>query len=187
MKLETVLRACGVSQSRAAAFAEPLIAVMERYAINTPVRQKHFLAQILHESGHLRWREELASGAAYEGRKDLGNTRPGDGRRFKGRGLIQLTGRANYERYNAAPVPLSLGIDLLRWPEAVAYKDELCTDVSGWYWHNHDLNDLADSPSLTETLTCKAITKKINGGYNGLSERLMLTQRARVALAAHQD
>ena len=72
---------------------------MTRYDINTPLRQVHFLAQIGHESGELRFREEVASGVAYENRRDLGNTQPGDGPRYKGRGLIQLTGRANYAEY----------------------------------------------------------------------------------------
>jgi hypothetical protein len=72
---------------------------LQRFAINTPARIRHFLAQVGHESGGLKWLLELASGDAYEGRKDLGNTRQGDGRRFKGGGAIQLTGRYNYQRF----------------------------------------------------------------------------------------
>jgi putative chitinase len=83
-------------------YAGPLAAKMAAAAITTPLRQAHFLAQLGHESGELRYTEELASGDAYEGRRDLGNTVPGDGRRFKGRGLIQLTGRANYQAYGDA-------------------------------------------------------------------------------------
>ena len=75
---------------------------MLAYAIDSPLRQAHFLAQVGHESAALRYSEELASGEAYEGRTDLGNNQPGDGPRFKGRGLIELTGRANYAAYGAA-------------------------------------------------------------------------------------
>ena len=181
MALESVLRACGVSNARSAEFAAPLSDVMRRYEINTPTRQKHFLGQLLHESGHFRYREELASGAAYEGRKDLGNAQPGDGRRFKGRGLIQLTGRANYAAYNASQVPMERGLNVIVAPTLVATDTGLCCDVGGWFWHRHKLNEVADSPHLTETETVKLITKRINGGYNGLAERLMLTQRDQVS------
>ena len=182
MNLDQVLRSCGVSNARAAEFAGPLSDVFWAYDIYTVTRQKHFLGQILHESGHLRYREELASGAAYEGRESLGNTRPGDGRRFKGRGLVQLTGRHNYALYNQSEVLLEKGLDVVQFPDLVATDIDLCCDVAGWYWQRNKLNALADSPELTETETCKAITKRVNGGYNGLAERLVLTQRARVAL-----
>jgi predicted chitinase len=182
MNTESVLLACGVSKARAAEFAAPIAEVMARYQIDTHTRQKHFLAQILHESGHLRWREELASGSAYEGRRDLGNTQPGDGRRFKGRGLIQLTGRANYTRYNISDVPIEKRLNIMEFPSLVATNDDLCSDVAGWFWSKKGLNGLADSPQLSEEDTCRAITKRINGGYNGLSERLELTKRARVAM-----
>ena len=76
-------------------YTAALLANMQNRSISTPLRQAHFLAQVGHESGELRYAEEIASGEAYEGRADLGNTQPGDGPRFKGRGLIQLTGRAN--------------------------------------------------------------------------------------------
>ena len=69
--------------------------VMEKYQITTPLRRAAFLAQLAHESGELKYMEEIASGEAYEGRKELGNTAPGDGKRYKGRGPIQLTGRFN--------------------------------------------------------------------------------------------
>src|SRR6478736_7421705 len=78
-------------------FCEPINSTLPKYLINTPTRIAAFLAQIAHESGQFRYVKELASGEAYEGRKDLGNTQPGDGKKFKGRGLIQITGRNNYE------------------------------------------------------------------------------------------
>lgn len=187
MKLEAVLRACGVSNSRAAEFAEPLGEVMTRYDIDTVTRRKHFLGQILHESGHLRYREELASGAAYEGRESLGNTRPGDGRRFKGRGLIQLTGRRNYTKYNDSELPLHKGVDVVQFPTLVTTDIDLCCDAAGWFWQVNALNALCDSPQLTETETCKQVSGVVNRGSkhkmaSHLAERLVLTQRARVAL-----
>ena len=87
-------------RSRVEPFHAPLLEAMADGQITTPLRHAHFLAQIGHESGGFLWTEELASGDAYENRDDLGNTEPGDGRRFKGRGLIQLTGRANYARFS---------------------------------------------------------------------------------------
>jgi predicted chitinase len=143
---------------------------MAKRAIDTPLRQVHFIAQTGHESGELRFREEIASGAAYEGRRDLGNTRRGDGTRFKGRGLIQLTGRANYTDY-------ARGVDreqeILQNPEIVAIDPGLCVDVAGWYWEKRKINALADRDDLI------AVTKRINGGTNGLDDRRRLLVRAK--------
>lgn len=152
-------------------FTAPLNAVMEQYEITTPLRQAHFLAQIGHESGELRYRQEIASGKAYEGRVDLGNTQAGDGRKFKGRGLIQLTGRANYDAYGRAG-----GCDLLASPERVADEERLCTDVAGWFWAGRKLNALADKDDLT------GITKRINGGLNGLDDRKRILKLAKEIL-----
>lgn len=126
---------------------------------DTPLRFAHYMAQCGHESGGFRYMEEIASGAAYEGRKDLGNTVTGDGRRYKGRGPIQLTGRANYRRLGR-----KLGLDLEGNPFLVSDPS-----IGMWcaveYWDDRKLNNLADADNVD------AITKAINGGYNGLDDR----------------
>ncbi len=148
-----------------------LIDTMDCYDVGTPLRQAHFLAQVGHESGELKYREEIADGSAYEGRRDLGNTRPGDGPRFKGRGLIQLTGRANYEAYGR-----SIGIDLTRRPEVIADDPKRCVDVAGWFWRRRGLNALADLDDLD------AITRRINGGWAGFDNRARLLWRWKTLL-----
>ncbi len=157
-----------------AELAEPIFATMEHYRINTGLRQAHFLAQIGHESGELRFREEIASGAAYEGRHDLGNIQPGDGRRFKGRGLIQLTGRANYAQYGR---DIGREQEILQRPQLVAEDPALCVDVAGWYWNSRKLNSPADADDLL------TVTRRINGGLNGLEDRRRLLQRSKSVLA----
>jgi putative chitinase len=148
-------------------FYAAILAGMQKGSINTPLRQAHFLAQLGHESGELRYTQELASGTAYEGRKDLGNTQPGDGMRFKGRGLIQLTGRANYTAFSKA-----CGQDLLTHPELLA-ETPLAVDVAVWFWAQHGLNALADKDDVVR------ITKRINGGTNGLADRQILLARTK--------
>lgn len=145
-------------------------AALEKAAINTPDRIAAFLAQLAHESGEYRYMEEIADGSAYEGRRDLGNTQPGDGRRFKGRGPIQITGRANYIRCGMA-----LGIDLLDDPTLLT-RPEYGTASACWYWNAHHLSLLADQGWF------KAITRAINGGYNGLSDRRLYWDRNRALL-----
>jgi putative chitinase len=147
-------------------FLGPLNAAMKEFHIDTPKRQAAFLAQLAHESGELRYMEEIASGAAYEGRKDLGNTQPGDGKRFKGRGPIQLTGRANYRRAGKA-----LGLDLEDHPETVATPAVGCR-VAGWFWKTRGLNELADRGEFRE------ITRRVNGGFRGLESRQEYYRRA---------
>jgi predicted chitinase len=151
-------------------FSPAIVATMKKYEINTPLRQAHFLAQIGHESGELRFRTELASGAAYEGRRDLGNTQPGDGMRYKGRGLIQLTGRTNYAEYSKTS---GADVDILAEPELVANDEQLCVDVAGWFWERRRINQLADKDNL------EGVTRVINGGTNGLADRRRLLIRAK--------
>ena len=156
---------------RAGLFLAPLNAAMAQFGIDTPLRQASFLAQVAHESGQLLWLRELASGAAYEGRSDLGNVVAGDGVRFKGRGLLQITGRANY-----AACGLALGLDLLAAPQLLEQPGAACRSA-GWFWQSRGLNRLADAGDQ------ERITRRINGGINGLAERLALYQVARKVLA----
>jgi len=150
-----------------------ILEAMTKRAITTPLRQAHFLAQIGHESAELRFREEIASGRAYEGRRDLGNIHPGDGVRFKGRGLIQLTGRANYTEYGEN---IGRRDEILEHPEIVATDPVLCVDVAGWYWETRHINALADQDDLVR------VTKRINGGTRGLADRRRLLLRAKAML-----
>lgn len=145
---------------------------MRTFEINTPLRMAHFLAQLGHESGSLRYVRELASGKAYEGRKDLGNVQPGDGVMYKGRGLIQLTGRANYEAFNGF---LDDDVDVVEHPEKVE-EPELAALVAGWFWWKTGLNKLADKDDVL------AVTKRVNGGTNGLEDRKGYLKRAKKAL-----
>ncbi|MCX7290792.1 glycoside hydrolase family 19 protein [Janthinobacterium sp.] len=156
---------------RATLFLAPLNAAMAEFGIDTPLRQAAFLAQVGHESGQLRYVRELASGTAYEGRADLGNVIAGDGVRFKGRGLLQVTGRANY-----AACGVALGLDLLAAPQLLEQAAAACRSA-GWFWQSRGLNRLADAGDQ------ERVTRRINGGVNGLAERLALYVVARKVLA----
>ena len=145
------------------------------YGIVTPLRWAHYLAQIAVESGELRYSEEIASGAAYDtGRlaQRLGNTpqKDGDGQKYKGRGLIQLTGRTNYKLYSAA-----IGYDFTKHPEQVAMPGNAVRS-SMWFWKRNGLNELADKDLVD------AITKRINGGYNAIDKRKEYLSKAKDAL-----
>ncbi len=160
-----------LARARAAVFVAPLNAAMVEFGISTPARQASFLAQVAHESGQLVYVRELASGAAYEGRLDLGNVQPGDGTRFRGRGLIQVTGRTNYAACGRA-----LGLDLLAQPALLEQTINACRSA-GWFWQSHGLNALADVGDQV------AVSKRINGGTNGLAERLAYFKVAKRVLA----
>lgn len=142
----------------------------EHFRINTPLRMAHYLAQIAHESGELRYTKELASGRAYEGRKDLGNNKQGDGVKFKGRGLIQITGRTNYHNYS-----VFCGFDVENNPELLE-RPLGATKSSMWVFDKFGCNQLADQDNL------KAIRRKINGGYKGLAACEKYLKRAKEAL-----
>lgn len=136
--------------------------LLAKYGITTPLRLAHFFSQIAHESGGFKYLAELGDKSyfdKYEGRKDLGNTQKGDGYKFKGRGYIQVTGRANYSE-----ISKDLKIDFINNPELL--EQEVNAMVSAlWFWNKRKLNQFADLDDI------KTITKKINGGYNGLKER----------------
>ena len=132
---------------------------MPQYEVNSYLRVCHFLAQAAHESASFRTLEEYASGAAYEGRKDLGNTYKGDGVRYKGRGIFQLTGRANYRSIGA-----KIGKDLENNP-TLAATPEVSVLTALEYWKSRKLNDFADKDDV------ETITRKINGGLNGYDDR----------------
>ena len=158
---------------------EQILLYILRYAqefdINTPLRWCHYLAQIAHESAELRYSEEIGSGKAYDTGKlaiKLGNTpeADGDGQRFKGRGLIQLTGRANYEAYKKY-----CGFDVVKQPELLA-KPVGAIRSSMWFWKSKGLNELADRDEFT------AITKRINGGINGIEDRRKYLAKAKKVL-----
>ena len=132
---------------------------MDEFSISTPAREAAFIAQLAHESVGLTAFEEFASGKQYEGRKDLGNTKAGDGVRYKGRGAIQLTGRGNYRTVGTA-----LGLDLENNPKLAA-DPNVAFRIAGYFWQSKKLNELADKKEFD------AITKKVNGGFNGKASR----------------
>ena len=170
-----LLAACtGASLARARLWLPHISAAMARYGITTPARAAHFLAQIGHESGSLVYTREIwgptPAQLRYEGRRDLGNTQPGDGRRHLGRGLIQITGRANYARAAAA-----LGLPLIERPELLEQPAAAAMSAA-WWWASRGLNELADGNDL------RGITRAINGGYNGWSDRVRRFRAACIAL-----
>lgn len=169
---EQQLRQClpFASKENIAKYLMPLNNCLQKYEINTPKRIAAFLAQLAHESGSFKYVRELASGEAYEGRKDLGNTEQGDGVRFKGRGLIQITGRSNYKALSVA-----LNYDFIAHPEDLE-KPGAATLSAGWFWNKNGLNAIADSADF------KKLTKRINGGYNGLKDRAEHWYRCQKAL-----
>ncbi|MBF3563842.1 glycoside hydrolase family 19 protein [Burkholderia pseudomallei] len=153
---------------RCATYAPLLSDAMAKFEIDTPEEIVEFLAQISHESAEGRYTLEIASGQAYEGRKDLGNTQPGDGVRYKGRGLIQCTGRTNY-----LLMGVLLDLDLIAHPELLEQPQYACLSAAAFWW-NHKLDNLALKKDFI------AVTKVINGGTNGLADRqayLVLARR----------
>lgn len=173
--------AMGCSLPRATNWAPVLSEAMAVFAIDTPARQAAFLAQIGHESGRLAYVREIwgptPAQLRYEGRADLGNVRPGDGFRYRGRGLIQTTGRFNYcatrdglREYVPAVPDFEADPEKLEAPRWAALS-------AGWYWHSRQLNALADAGSFIR------LTRAINGGTNGMDDRLALWDQAKTALA----
>ncbi|MFA5670658.1 MAG: glycoside hydrolase family 19 protein [Balneolaceae bacterium] len=157
-------------------FIEPLNLTMGIYKINTPLRVAAFIAQVTHESGSLHYVQEIADGSAYEWRRDLGNLEEEalvvahangttTGRFFRGAGLIQVTGYYNYKKCSEG-----LGIDFVTAPNKLT--EPLYAALSaGWYWDTHQLNKLADVRKFRD------ISVRINGGTNGLKDRLANYER----------
>jgi predicted chitinase len=137
-----------------------LKAAMDKAGYTDPTERAMFLAQMAHESGNFRYDEEIHDGSNYEGRSDLGNTQPGDGKRYKGRGYIQLTGRANYTHYGK-----KLGVDLAGKPE-LAKRPDIAADVAVAYWKERVDREAARKGDV------RTVTRNINGGYNGLQDRI---------------
>jgi len=168
----------GSSEQRRAAFLEPLNAAMAEAAIDTPMRQAHFLGQAAHESTDLSLIEErwgpTQSQQRYEPpstfAKSLGNVEPGDGQRYRGRGLFLILGRDNYARLGAA-----LGVNLVGEPE-LAVRPDVAVRTATLYWKLARLNELADADDI------RGITRKIAGGFNGLDDRTRAVERAKMVL-----
>ena len=148
---------------------------MNHYQIVGLKRVAAFIAQIGHESGQLKYVKEIwgptAAQARYEGRKDLGNTVAGDGSKYRGRGLIQITGRANYMACSE-----ELGLDLIKQPELLEKPQHACMSAA-WFWATKGLSTLADAGQFDK------ITQRINGGQTGAADRQSLYARALKVLA----
>lgn len=155
---------------QAGVFVSALNTAMNRYAILGALRVAAFIAQVGHESGQLRYVREIwgptAQQIGYEGRADLGNTVKGDGSKYRGRGLIQVTGRANYSACGEA-----LGLDLINKPELLELPQYAAMSAA-WFWSTRGLNTLADQKDFAK------ITRRINGGLTGQADRQALYDKA---------
>lgn len=175
MNAQQLALCTGARIDRAAEWLPSIVDAMAEFQIDNKARQAAFLAQIGHETGGLHWTVEIweptDAQKRYEGRKDLGNTQIGDGYRFRGRGLIQVTGRANYQAVGDA-----LGVDLLKEPERLG-TPPLAARSAGRYWQSNQLNEVADAGNF------RLLTRRINGGYNGYAERVKLWTVAKEVLA----
>jgi putative chitinase len=182
LSAETIAAGTGSSLELAKSFKDSINEALNKYGIVKPAQITAFLSQIGHESGGLKWTTELASGKAYEGRKDLGNTSAGDGVRYKGRGLIQVTGKANYQTMSEA-----FGQDFVKNPELLA-TPKYAALTAAHFWVNRkkkykgrslNLNEIAEDLDHTEPANAgvnypayEIITRGINGGVNGLKDRI---------------
>lgn len=172
MSVALAFRAAGVPAARARAEAPRAESAMIEFGITTDRRAEFFIAEVLHESVLLAYFEEIADGSDYEGRRDLGNVRPGDGHRYKGRGPIQLTGRANYRLAGHA-----LGLSLEAHPELAARHD-VGWRIAGWYWKTRGLNAVADRNDFTRcTLLINGDTTE--GAPTYLARRRQILGRVR--------
>lgn len=160
---------------QAGVFVPVLNTAMSKHGIVTVARIAAFIAQVGHESGQLRYVREIwgptAQQVGYEGRADLGNTVKGDGSKYRGRGLIQITGRANYAACGEA-----MGLDLINQPELLEQPQHAAMSAA-WFWSTKGLNTLADKGDFVK------ITRRINGGTNGMADRQALYDKALAVLA----
>lgn len=185
-------------------YLSPLNTILAEFDISTALRKAHFIAQIAHESGAFRYdtenlnysakalravfgkyfpneesaeeyarQPERIANRVYANRMNNGNEASGDGWRYRGRGLIQLTGKENYTKCGSG-----IGIDLVNSPEELAENPDIAVKASCWYWDSRNLNKYADQDDI------KAVTKRINGGYNGLEDRKEYLERAKVVFDA---
>ena len=168
------------ARAQAGVFILALNAAMLHPHITGPKRMAAFIAQVGHESGELRYVRELG-GEHYLSKYDtgalaarLGNTpdADGDGQKYRGRGLIQITGRRNYLACSRA---LFGDERLLHFPELLE-QPQWAAESAAWFWHSNGLNELADQDQFT------TITRRINGGLNGLEHRQQLWEKARAVL-----
>lgn len=156
-------RAAGSLSPLASTLAPILVAKLDAHGINTPLRVRGFLAQACAETDRFRTLVEYGSASyftRYDGRKDLGNLQPGDGARFKGRGLLQTTGRANY-----AALATATGLDCVNHPELLEDPANAVEAACRFWVSRPGLNAAADAADVKRT------TLLINGGYNGLTDR----------------
>lgn len=174
MTPETFAKAVGCSLAVAKTWAGPMTAAFSEFGIVTYAQQCAAIAQFGHESGGFKYVREIWGPTiwqqGYEGRADLGNTEPGDGYRYLGRGPTMLTGRGNYRKYGK-----KLGLDLEQFP-ALVEAATVGARVSGCFWQDHNLNPLADKGDFI------GITRAINGGTNGLADRMARWGLAKQAL-----
>jgi len=194
ISVEHLKEIAGISTPLMPGLAEWINKTCPTYGIKTPQELAHFLAQICYESDRFRTTREYASGKAYEGRKDLGNVNPGDGVKYKGRGLFQITGRANYLQLGIKKVNLELFInnpELLEQPEYAVW--EACE-----YWKSRGLIEISNRPdtailkkkyrggNIVDVSPIEYISITINGGFNGMAERKKFYEAAKKALGITQ-
>lgn len=168
VQLKSIMK--NASQKNILTYVPLLNKYMKEFEINTRLRVVYFLATIAVESGELKYTKELADGSAYEFKKSLGNTTFGDGKKYKGRGLIQLTGKNNYIAYKKY-----CGFDVVAMPELLE-KPLGATRSAGWFFDTHGCNELADLDDL------EGVRKKVNGGLNGLKAFTTYVTRAKKAI-----
>jgi putative chitinase len=178
--LEQLVKIMPEGKKRLPQYVDALNAAMAEFDINTESRIEAFLSQLAHESGRFLYMHELASGQAYEGRLDLGNTDPGDGRRFRGHGPIQITGRANHLKCSIA---LYGDERLLYNPELLEQPVDGCRSAA-WFWKTNGLNELADKigDGVDDVNDFNRISKRVNGGWNGKEDRLAVWEIAQLII-----